>query len=151
MSPEKPINTRARATCRPIRSTPVPRKRTGLPPLFLTLKLLKSIERLLPADHHKRMRLYFDTYGCLRCCRKNVIYGCNGFCRCCQNMIRKRLRIVDRNLRATRSDPGPKLKETYLQPYNSARQLLADLVPKIDKRSTRRPLTESPLNVYIKH
>jgi hypothetical protein len=126
-------------------------KKKSLPPFFLTMKLRRSIERLLPVGHHQRLRLYFETYGCLRCLHNNVIYGGNGFCRGCLSMIGKRLKKVDRELLARFSDPPPNLKEAYLRPYDSARHLLADLVPKMGKRSAqRKPEPKSPPKVYMK-
>jgi len=122
-----------------------------VPPLFLTIKLRKTIERLLPVGHHQRLRQYFDIYGCLRCSRNNVIYGANGFCKLCINMIGKRMRKVDKELQARKPAPPPNLEETYLRPYNSARQLLADLVPKIGKGPIRgKPEPKSPPKVYLK-
>jgi hypothetical protein len=151
MSPEKPINFRGRPVRRGVLLMPVRTKKESLPPLFLTMKLRRSIERLLPVGHHQRLRLYFDTYGCLRCLHNNVIYGGNGFCTRCLLTVGKRLKKVDKELRARLSDPPPDLEEAYLRPYNSARELLADLVPKMGKRSTqRKPEPKSPPKVYMK-
>src|SRR5713101_8746236 len=111
MSPEKRIEFHGRPARKGVLLTPVRARRKSLPPLFLTVKLRRSIERLLPVGHHQRLRLYFDTYGCLRCLHSNVIYGGNGFCRCCLIIIEKRLRKVDRELRARLSDPAPDLEE----------------------------------------
>jgi len=123
----------------------------SMPPLFLTTKLRKAIEQLLPVGHHQRLRRYFDIYGCLRCSRKNVLYGANGFCRLCINMIGKRMRKVDKELRAKKSALPPKLEESYLRPYNSARKLLADLMPKIGKRPIRKKAAPRyPPKVYLK-
>jgi hypothetical protein len=122
-----------------------------MPPLFLTIKLRKTIERLLPVGHHQRLRQYFDIYGCLHCSRKSVIYGANGFCRPCISMIGKRIKKVDKELQARKPAPLPKLEETYLRPYNSARQLLADLMQKIGKGPIRKkPEPKSPPKVYLK-
>jgi hypothetical protein len=151
MPPEKPMNFPGRPARRGVLLTPARTNKKSLPPLFLTAKLRKSIERLLPIGHHRRLRLYFDTYGCLGCLRSDVIYGGNGFCKLCLIKIEKRLRKVDIELQARFSDPLPDLEEAYLRPYNSARQLLADLVPKMGKRSTqRRPEPKSPPKVYMK-
>ncbi len=151
MSPEKRIEFHGRPARKGVLLTPVRARRKSLPPLFLSLKLRRTIERLLPAGHHQRLRLYFDTYGCLRCLHNDVIYGGNGFCRRCLRMIDKRLNKVDRELRARLSDPPPDLEEAYLRPYNSARQLLADLIPRIGKKSTqRKPEPKSPPKVYMK-
>jgi hypothetical protein len=123
----------------------------SVPPLFLSNKLRKTIERLLPVGHHQRMRLYFDIYGCLHCSRNRVVYGANGFCRLCISMIGKRMRKVDKELQARKPAPQPKLEETYLRPYNSARRLLADLVPKLGKRAIRgTPEPKAPPKVYVR-
>ncbi len=130
---------------------PIARNMGRVPPFFLTSKLRKAIERLLPVGHHQRLRQYFEIYGCLRCSRNNVIYGANGFCLLCIRMIGKRMRKVDRELVASEPALPPKLEETYLRPYNSARQLLADLMPKIGKGPIRnRPEPKSPPKVYLK-
>jgi len=123
----------------------------GLPPLFLTKKLRKSIERLLPSEHHQRLRQYFDIYGCLHCSRRAVVYGANGFCRLCISMLGKRIRKIDKELRARKPVPPPKLEEIYLRSYNRARQLLADLRPTIGKRPIQaRPDLKTPTKVYLK-
>ena len=152
MSPTKPIKLHGRPARRRVLVTPVRTNWKTLPPLFLTMKLRRSIERLLPVVHHQRLRLYFDTYGCLRCLHKDVIYGGNGFCNLCLRRIEKRLLKVDRELRTRVSDHPPNLEEeAYLRPYNSARRLLADLVPKMDKRSTQIKIEpKSPRKIYAK-
>ena len=150
MSPEKPMKFHGRPFRKGVLLTPVKTRRI-LPPFFVTSKLRKSIERLLPTAHHQRLRLYFDTYGCLHCQHKNVIYGGNGFCIRCLSAIGRRLRKVDKELRANFSDSPPDLEDEYLRPYNSARHLLADLIPKFAKRSTqRKPELKAPTKVYMK-
>ena len=149
MPSDKSMNSR-----KPVRSwgrvTPVRENMGSVPPLFLTIKLRKAIERLLPVRHHQRLRQYFNIYGCLHCSRKNVLYGANGFCMRCISMIGKRMRKVDKALRARKPALPPKLEETYLRPYNSARQLLADLMPKIGKGPIRgKPEPKSPPRVYL--
>lgn len=123
----------------------------SVPPLFLSIKLRKAIERLLPVEHHQRLHRYFDTYGCLHCSRNKVVYGANGFCMLCISMIGKRMRKVDKELRARTPAHVPKLQETYLRPYKSARELLADLTMKIGKGPIRkRPEPKFPPKVYLK-
>ena len=150
MSSEKSINSR-----KPVRRlglvTPASTNMESVPPLFLTIKLRKTIERLLPVGHHQRLRQYFNIYGCLHCSRNNVLYGANGFCMLCINMIGKRMKKVDKELQARKPAPPPKLEESYLRPYNSARQLLANLMPKIGKRPIRqKPEPKSPPQVYLR-
>jgi hypothetical protein len=132
-------------------ATPASTNKKNVPPLFLTIKLRKAIERLLPVGHHQRLRQYFDTYGCLHCSRKRLVYGANGFCKLCISMIGKRIRKVDKELQARKTTAPQKLEETYLRPYNSARQLLADLMPKIGKGPVRgKPEPKSPSKIYLK-
>ena len=150
MPSEKSVNSRKRARRLDLVQL-AKASMESVPPLFLTVKLRKTIERLLPVEHHQRLRRYFEIYGCLHCSRRRVIYGANGFCRLCISMIGKRIRKVDEELQARRLVTQPKLEETYLQPYNSARQLLADLIQKTAKRSIRgKPEPKSPPKVYVK-
>lgn len=151
MSSKKSVGTlipraRTRASLTRVRA-----QRNSLPPLFLSKKLRRSIELLLPAGHHLRLRSYFDNHGCFRCSRRAVIYGANGFCELCLRMIEKRLLKVDEQLQNRFSEPPPDLQEAYLRPYRSARQLLADLVPKMGERTTqKRPIPKHPSKVYFK-
>jgi hypothetical protein len=150
MSPEKLMKFHGRPARKGLLFT---RADTGrsLPPFFLTWKVRKSIEKLLPTEHHQRLRLYFDTFGCFHCLHKNVIYGGNGFCCRCLTVIRRRLKKLDKELRARFSDPSPDMQEFYLRPYSSARHLLADLIPKLGKRSSqRKPELKAPTKVYMK-
>ena len=69
----------------------------------------------------------------------------------CINMIGKRMRKVDKELRARKLPLPPKLEETYLRPYHSARRLLADLLPKIVKgRIRKKSIPKSPPKVYMR-
>jgi hypothetical protein len=125
----------------------------AVPPLFVTKALRKTIERMLPSQHHQRLRKYFEIYGCMHCLRKNVLYGANGFCMPCIGTLGKRLRRIDKILKASHFDapPGPDLQAAYLRPYNSARRILADLVPCTNRKSLRRkPEPKSPPKVYLK-
>jgi len=150
MPSDKSINSR-KPVRRLGRVMPIKVNMGSVSPLFLTIKLRKAIERLLPVGYHQRLHQYFDIYGCLHCSRNKVLYGANGFCMLCISMIGKRMRKVDKELRAKKTALPPKLEETYLRPYNSARQLLADLMPKVGKRIIRRkPEPKFPPKVYLK-
>jgi hypothetical protein len=63
------------------------------------------------------------------------------------NAVGKRLRKIDAMLNASHPVPNttPDVREAYLRPYNSARELLADLVPKL-----RKPEPKLPSKVYLK-
>lgn len=144
MNPRRPV--RIVRHVRPIKT------QVGIvPPVFLTIKLRKAIERLLPDSHHQRLHRYFEKYGCLHCGRNDVLYSGNGFCMGCISMIGKRMRKVDRELQARNPAPPSKLEENYLRPYNSARRLLADLLPKIvNGRARKKPVPKSPPKVYMR-
>jgi hypothetical protein len=118
-----------------------------MPPMFVTRELRRTIESMIPTRHHERMRAYFETYGCLHCGQKNVVYGATGFCMNCITKVRRRLRKVDSKLRASypASTQDPDVREVYLRPYNSARELLADLAPK-----SRKPEPKKPYTIYMK-
>ena len=149
MSPKKPINFHGRRARRLL--TAIRTKKKTLPPFFLTIKLRRTIERLLPSEHHQRLHLYFDTHGCIRCSRNDVIYGGNGMCRICLHTIEVRLRKIDKELRARHPEAPPDLEEAFLRPYKSARQLLADLVPKMGtKLNQKKPELRSARKVYAK-
>jgi hypothetical protein len=149
MSPKKQLNFRSRT--RGLATIPITKRMDSVPPLFLSVQLRKNIERLLPGGYHQRMRRYFDTHGCLHCSHNDVGYGANGFCIRCVRMIGKRMRKVDKELEANGSEPAPNLQEIYLRPYDSARQMLADLVPGIRKTPARTALEpKSPSKVYLR-
>src|ERR1700739_4873981 len=108
--------------------------KSTLSPMFVTIRLRKAIEKLLPAEHYKRLRLYFDTYGCLSCRRKTMIYGANGFCKPCLGTIEKRLRRLDAKLQASVRVRQPDLADHFARPYRTACELLADLIPRVNRR-----------------
>jgi hypothetical protein len=110
------------------------RMKSTLPPMFVTIKLRKAIEKLLPVEHYRRLRLYFDTYGCLCCRRKTMIYGANGFCKPCLGTIEKRLRRLDGKLQASVPVRQPDFADRFVLPHRTARELLADLIPRVNRR-----------------
>jgi len=126
------------------------RMKSTLPPMFVTIKLRKAIERLLTVEHHKRLRLYFDTYGCLGCRRKTMIYGANGFCKPCLGTIEKRLRKLDGKPRASVPVREPDLADQFVRPYRTACQLLSDLIPRVNRRLGQRKAEPKALpRVYL--
>jgi hypothetical protein len=122
----------------------------SLPPFFVTKKIRKSIEQLLPAEHHKRLRLYFETYGCIRCSQSDVLYCANGLCVRCLRTVSKRLKRVDIKLRSA-APQTETLEKSFLSPYLSARRLLLDLVSKPSKELHKNQrVPKSPSKVYLK-
>ena len=63
----------------------------SLQPWFLPKDISLQIRMLLPHVHLTKMRYYFDDHGCLRCERRDVLYGSCGLCESCSVTIRRRL------------------------------------------------------------
>jgi hypothetical protein len=63
----------------------------SLQPWFLPKDISLQIRMLLPHIHLTKMRYYFDDHGCLRCERRDVLYGSCGFCESCCATVRRRL------------------------------------------------------------
>ena len=61
-------------------------------PWFLSSEIAQAIRVLIPPGYDRKMRDYFDSYGCMRCNREDAVYQSNGMCKLCANMIRIRLR-----------------------------------------------------------
>ncbi len=95
------------------------------------MELFKQFQRLLPALYHQRFRLYFERYGCIRCKRKQVLYGCSGLCISCLPLVDSRLRQVDKDMKKLYGDKKPVSAKRFLSGRDSARELLSDLRGKI--------------------
>jgi len=99
-----------------------------LQPWFLPLHTAVAVRKLLPAEHHHKMRHYFDDYGCLKCGKTNVRYGSNAMCKPCAQRVKLKMfwtmkrRWVNRPPAATPSRTFRRAAE--------ARRLLADLKSK---------------------
>src|ERR1043165_5337542 len=69
----------------------IPTDEVFLQPWFVPKKTFFTIRKLLPNCHLMKFQYYFADYGCMRCNRKNEIYGSNGLCKHCNRVIRLRL------------------------------------------------------------
>ena len=97
----------------------------GMQPWFLPKPLCWKIGSMLPQKYRRKMRYYFDDFGCIRCGQKTAAYGFNGFCKvCCELVVNRMAFAVGR-----RQDVGTKKKyaEQQLQRAALADQLLRDL------------------------
>jgi hypothetical protein len=63
----------------------------ALQPWFLPKPLCWQIRSLLPHEYRRKMRYYFDDFGCIKCGRKDCRYGFNGFCRVCVELVVNRM------------------------------------------------------------
>jgi DNA-directed RNA polymerase subunit RPC12/RpoP len=59
-------------------------------PWFLPQRVAVSIHGLIPVDFRKKMRHFFDDYGCM-ICGTEVEYHSNGMCQSCHHRTHKRL------------------------------------------------------------
>ena len=96
-------------------------------PWFLTKGLRKRVEKLLPRYYHFRLRLYYETYGCISCHHKDRAYGSNGLCRPCHTKIGDRLRSTDARLQRQFNHEQDGAAEEFLRRLESAKELLSDL------------------------
>jgi hypothetical protein len=60
-------------------------------PWYLPKETYNGVKNLLPHIHISKMRYYFDDYGCIRCERRDRLYGANGLCEQCNVIVRSRL------------------------------------------------------------
>jgi ribosomal protein L40E len=73
-------------------------------PWFLTRRATMAIRSNVPKHYQRRMRNYFDDYGCLRCGIRNGTHSGNGLCRRCSGTVLTRLkRSYERRVRPQRS------------------------------------------------
>jgi hypothetical protein len=97
-----------------------------LPSWFLSRTVLTEIQKLVPTDYHRRFRAYFNRYGCIRCEKTDVLYGCNGLCLPCVGLVSDRLK----RLRQKEQEHHASVQEIPQRDLSSrreqARELLAD-------------------------
>jgi len=125
-------------------------KQQPLSPFFLTSQLRRSIGRLLPPGYHRRLSLYFESFGCIGCKRKDVLYVCNALCRACLKRINKRLLKIDRKLQRESHVFKDDSDAAYLLRFRSAREMLSDLLPKGGKHvSKKKTLGKHAPRIYL--
>lgn len=96
------------------------------PPWFLSRHVRKQVEALVPSYYHRRMRIYFEKHGCIRCNRNLAAYAGCGLCKRCIDLIGDRLKRIDQEL-ASQPQPDPRAPlKSLLHRRETARRLLAD-------------------------
>jgi len=98
-----------------------------LQPWFLSQDIAAAVRRIIPDLFLKKMRYYFEDWGCLVCGSKRRVHLSNGMCSPCVIRIRKRLCFcLERRsltpLKGPKSDPMSSDERV-----RSARTLLRDL------------------------
>ena len=96
------------------------------PPWFMSRSVIRQVEVLLPSYYHRRLRHYYDRYGCIRCNSKKGLYGGNGLCLHCIGLVGDRLKRLDEKLLKSTQDDSLEPSKVFLRRRESARELLAD-------------------------
>jgi hypothetical protein len=85
-------------------------------PWFMPKPVTLQIRKILPSVHLAKMRYYFEDHGCLRCERRDLLYGSNGFCENCCTIVRGRmvncLKRRLRNVGVGTIQPEPQLSDS---------------------------------------
>jgi hypothetical protein len=95
-----------------------------LQPWFLPNRISLSIRKLLPPNYRRRMRDFFDDYGCMVCRRRDLLHKSNGMCRSCAMNIQKK--IWRSAIRRKKGRARGRLALGLLSYARQARRLLAD-------------------------
>ena len=96
-----------------------------LQPWFLPKQTAYKIRSLLPPNFWRKMRHYFDDYGCL-ICESRTHYHSNGLCKRCRNKIQTRLTFsIKRRAKGMKKASGIR----QFRQAKIAKQLLAPFVP----------------------
>lgn len=100
-----------------------------LQPWFLDHRAAVAVRRLVPDLFLRRMRFYFEDWGCLLCGSKRRHYGSNGMCHLCIVRVRKRLFgcLQKRGMKHKARSQSTRLADE-VERVRSARMLLSDLV-----------------------
>jgi hypothetical protein len=114
-------------------------------PWLLTKRAYLAMRSIVPRDYQRRMRYYFDDYGCLRCGLHRGSHKSNGFCsRCCRLVAMRLNRCCERRRRPKQS----RYAQNLLSKGREARALLKDLLgwkgPCPTPGSTKRWISKNP-------
>lgn len=107
-----------------------------LQPWYLPRKTAAAIKSLLPETHRHKMHLHFEDYGCLRCEKKNVPYGSNGFCGSCRDRVLQQMMFTIR--RHSVQVPELIVPGEGTAAVLDAQRLLRNLVPRAAARKKGR-------------
>jgi hypothetical protein len=91
MATAKLQNTTASSKRKKDAARAVPDDEVFLQPWFVPKKIFLTIRSLLPHCQLMKYQYYFDDYGCLKCEKPGQLYGSNGLCHHCNQIVRKRL------------------------------------------------------------
>jgi hypothetical protein len=100
-------------------------------PWYLPKDVYLQIRRILPNIHLSKMRFYFEDHGCLKCGAHQSLYGSNGLCEKCSNLIRGRIvRALQRRLQKVGVlEPNSAVVAALSDGMTRAQELLRKLKP----------------------
>ena len=107
-----------------------------LQPWFLPQSIASAIRRLIPAHYFRKMRYYYEGYGCLKCETKVGFHCSNGLCRRCAQRVRLRLLFSLKRRHKLETRMGP---HTFTRVVE-AQRLLEDLIPKAVRAARKRAI-----------
>jgi hypothetical protein len=97
----------------------------SLQPWFLPKDISLQIRMLLPHIHLTKMRYYFDDHGCLRCEKRDVLYGSCGMCESCCATVRRRLQTcLKKRLKAVGVTSSRRETGHFVDPVSAARDII---------------------------
>ena len=97
-----------------------------LQPWFLSKRVQLAIRSLVPPDYHRKMRDFFDDYGCM-ICGSEEDYEANGMCvRCNQNV---RYMLASSARRRLKSTLARRIDMGLLRQARLAKKLLQKTTP----------------------
>jgi hypothetical protein len=122
-----------RKISRMIRRSPTPSTKrlisdAFLEPWFLDLETARSVQRIIPPKYSRRMRWFFDDFGCIRCKGKESGYGGNGFCvNCRYTIVSGIVRSIRKRSKSLNEKTPPAFSRSSLRRIEVAERLLGDL------------------------
>lgn len=102
-----------------------------LEPWFLSFEIARAVQRLIPRKYSRRMRWFFDDFGCIRCGEKKTGYGGNGFCVNCRcTIVSCVVRSIQKRAKGLNDRGTPVFSRSSIRRIEVAERLLGDLAAK---------------------
>jgi len=105
-----------------------------LQPWFVGNETARQIRRLIPQLTFRKLRYYFDDWGCISCHKKGLAYGTNGMCPKCIDRIQARLFWALQKRHVGKENGKP----DNFDRVELARALLKDVTPANTRKSHAR-------------
>lgn len=114
-------------------------------PLFLSRRAAQAVRGYIPRNYRKRMKFYYQDYGCLRCGLKDDPRQKNGLCLRCSDLIRERLkRSFFRHTRCKPSRYGREITGDAQAAIDLLKNLAHQKDPGLTKRTAKTTTHQNP-------